>query len=61
MAECKRRWMKKDDEDDGMDFLNNILDIRPGEVTVIIGTLYKEMPKKPCILSNLVGGILRED
>lgn len=60
--ECKRRWKRKDipEEEDDMDFLNNILDIRPGEVTVIIGTLYKEMPKKPCILSNLVG-VLRED
>ncbi|TNV79812.1 hypothetical protein FGO68_gene15306 [Halteria grandinella] len=39
--------------------MNNILDVKPGLETVIIGTLYKEMPKKPCILSNLVG-VLRD-
>ena len=59
LRECKKRWQKETDEEAGMDFLNNILDIRPGVLTVIIGTLYKEMPKKPCILSNLVG-VLRD-
>jgi DNA polymerase delta subunit 2 len=40
--------------------MNNILDVKPNIETVIIGTLYKEMTKKPCILSNLVG-VLRDD
>lgn len=32
--------------------MNNILDIQPGTRAIIIGTLYKEMPKKPCVLAN---------
>jgi DNA polymerase delta subunit 2 len=35
--------------------VENILDIRQGEDTVIIGTLFKEQTKKPSILSNIMG------
>jgi DNA polymerase delta subunit 2 len=35
--------------------VNNILDIKPNQLTVIIGTLFKEMPLKPSILKNLLG------
>eukprot|EP00347_Sterkiella_histriomuscorum_P019876 403339974 len=41
----------------GLCYLQNILDIQPYMTTVLIGTLFKEMPLKPCILSNLVGVI----
>ena len=40
-------------------YMNNILDIKPNLTTALIGTLYKEMPKKPCILTSLVG-VLRD-
>ena len=36
-------------------FVNNILDTKPNTPTVIIGTLFKEMPLKPSILKNLLG------
>ena len=35
--------------------MNNILDIRPFEDTVIIGTLFKEQKLKPTILNNIMG------
>jgi len=35
--------------------MNNILDIRQGILAVIIGTLFKEMKKKPCILTDITG------
>lgn len=38
-----------------MVYVNNILDIRPNQMTVIIGTMFKEMPLKPSILKNLLG------
>ena len=41
-------------------YTSNILDIKPNIHTVLIGTVYKEMSKKPCILSNLVGVITYE-
>lgn len=31
------------------------MDIRPHQPTVIIGTLFKEMPLKPSILKNVLG------
>jgi hypothetical protein len=40
--------------------MNNLLDIKPGITATIIGTLYKEMRRKPCILKNLVG-VLKDD
>ena len=36
-------------------FVDNILDIKPFEDTVIIGTLFKEQKMKPTILSNIMG------
>jgi len=41
----------------GSDFkmVNNILDIKPYTMTVIIGTLFKEQALKPSILKNIVG------
>ena len=48
MAEI--RWPKQDYET-----VNNILEIKPGRVTLIIGTLFKEMPLKPSILKNVLG------
>lgn len=36
-------------------YVNNILDIKPGQVSVIIGTLFKEMALKPTILKNVLG------
>jgi len=35
--------------------LDNILDIKPYEDTVIIGTLFKEQKLKPSILNNIMG------
>jgi DNA polymerase delta subunit 2 len=45
------KWEK----DNNLIYVNNILDIRPNQLTVIIGTLFKEMPLKPTILKNLLG------
>ena len=39
------------------EFVENILDLQPGVLTVIIGTIFKEQKKKPCVLSNLTGVI----
>jgi hypothetical protein len=39
-------------EEQKLTIMNNILDIQPGTRAIIIGTLYKEMPKKPCVLAN---------
>lgn len=43
--------------DDRGEFVENILDLKPGIITVIIGTLFKEQKKKPCVFSNLTGVI----
>ena len=45
------RWEK----DANLQYVQNILDTRPQQPTVIIGTLFKEMPLKPSILKNIVG------
>lgn len=45
--------------DQKIHFMHNILDVKPGIECVIIGTLYKEMNKKPCVLKSL-SGILRD-
>ena len=39
------------------EFVENILDLKPGIITVIIGTLFKEQKKKPCVFQNLTGVI----
>ena len=49
VAEIK--WEK----DYNLVYVNNILDTKPNQLTVVIGTLYKEMPLKPSILKNLLG------
>ena len=43
--------------DDRGEFVENILDLKPGIITVIIGTLFKEQKKKPCVFKNLTGVI----
>ena len=48
-AELKWKGDKK------LQFHKNILDIKPNHESVICGTLFKEMPLKPCILKNLLG------
>ena len=45
--------------DQKIHFMHNILDVKPCIECVIIGTLYKEMNKKPCVLKSL-SGILRD-
>ena len=37
--------------------MDNILDLKTGELTVIIGTLFKEQKLKPCVFSNIEGVI----
>jgi hypothetical protein len=39
------------------EFVDNILDLAPGRRTVIIGTVFKEQAKKPCVFENLEGVI----
>jgi len=46
------KWRIKDSS---IKIVDNILDIRPFEETVIIGTLFKEQSKKPSILNNIMG------
>ena len=38
-------------------YMDNILDLKTGELTVIIGTLFKEQKLKPCVFSNIEGVI----
>lgn len=42
---------------DVIDIVDNILDLKTNRRTVIIGTLFKEQKKKPCVLTNLLGVI----
>lgn len=37
--------------------MDNILDLKEGELTVIIGTLFKEQKLKPCVFTNIEGVI----
>ena len=39
------------------DYVNNILDLRPGNMTVIIGTVYKEQKAKPEVFTDIAGVI----
>ena len=45
------RWEK----DHSLVFVTNILDTKPNQMTVVIGTLFKEMPLKPSILTCVLG------
>ena len=47
--------------DGKIDFVENILDLKTNQRTVIIGTLFKEQKKKPCVLSYLLGVIKSVD
>ena len=38
-------------------FVDNILDLRPGVLTVIVGTVFKEQNKKPDVFKDLTGVI----
>mmetsp|Transcript_34652 Transcript_34652/g.25802 ORF Transcript_34652/g.25802 Transcript_34652/m.25802 type:complete len:160 (-) Transcript_34652:775-1254(-) len=42
-------------KDDDLVFHSNILEIQSGIESVIVGTIFKEMKLKPCILENLLG------
>lgn len=42
-------------EDRDIVYVNNILDTKPNQLTVVIGTIFKEMPLKPSILKNILG------
>jgi len=48
----KLRWNNDDGE---LSYVKDILDIKYNTTTVIAGTLYKEMVKKPCILKHIDG------
>lgn len=41
--------------DHNLVYVNFILDTKPNQLTVIIGTLFKEMTLKPSILKNILG------
>lgn len=42
-------------DDNNLVYVQNILDTKPGQPTVVIGTLFKEQPLKPSILKNILG------
>ena len=39
------------------EYVDNILDLKPGILTVIIGTMYKEQKLKPCVFEDITGVI----
>lgn len=39
------------------EYVDNMLDLRPGNLTVIIGTVFKEQKKKPCVFTDISGVI----
>ena len=47
---AKKKW-----GENGISYVKDILEIKYDTKTVIAGTLYKEMVKKPCILKHLDG------
>ena len=53
-AEMKWKDLRSKNQSE-LKYVNNILDIRPFEDTVIIGTLFKEQKLKPTILNNIMG------
>jgi len=52
LERAKTKWKH---EHNRLSYVKDILDIKYDTKTVISGTLYKEMPKKPCILKHLDG------
>ena len=53
-AEMKWKDLKTKNQEE-LKYVNHILDIKPFEDTVIIGTLFKEQKLKPTILNNIMG------
>jgi hypothetical protein len=49
---ARKKWKA---EEASLSYVKDILDVKYGTKTVIAGTLYKEMTKKPCILKHLNG------
>lgn len=54
------KWAVDDDQgidaaESNLQFVDNILDIKPFTETVIIGTFFKEQKLKPSILNNIMG------
>lgn len=52
---AEMKWHKQGSGKEQARFVDNILDIKPFEETVIIGTLFKEQKLKPSILNNIMG------
>ena len=38
-------------------FLDNVLDMKPGHLSCVIGTIFKEQKKKPNVFANISGVI----
>jgi DNA polymerase delta subunit 2 len=55
---ARLKWEAKHDV---IDFVDNILDLKTSTLTVIIGTVFKDQKKKPCVLQNLLGVIKSAD
>ena len=43
--------------DENAEYVNNILDLTAGKLTVVIGTVFKEQRKKPCVFEDISGVI----
>ena len=52
LEQAKIKWKGEKEE---LEFQNDILDVKPDIKTVMVGTFFKEMAKKPCILKHLDG------
>ena len=52
VKQAKDKWYF---EEDLLSYVKDILDIKCGVKTVIVGTLFKDQVKKPCILKHLDG------
>ena len=42
----------------GCSILSKLIDVKGGEKMILLGTLYKEMPLKPCILDEITEEVL---
>ncbi|KAL0141178.1 DNA polymerase alpha/epsilon subunit B-domain-containing protein [Mucor lusitanicus] len=47
---CRSKWMSLPEKPQ---YINKILDIQPGELCYMLGTIYLEMPAKPNVMNNL--------
>lgn len=43
--------------DDNAEYVDNILDLTTGKLTVVIGTVFKEQKKKPSVFTDIQGVI----